>query len=77
MGHAPAAAQSAESVAAALRPLATVREQHVIEPIGLTATGRRIMALEPALPPVATQRRVVLVGGLDGTPRARGSCSTC
>ena len=67
VGHAPAAAQSAESVAAALRLLATVREQHVIEPIGLTATGRRIMALEPAQPPVANQRRVVIVGGLDGS----------
>ena len=39
----------------------------VVEPIGLTASGRRIRALEPGIPPVANQRRLVLVGGLDGT----------
>lgn len=36
-------------------------------PIGLTADGRGIAALEPALPAMATQPRVVLVAGLDGS----------
>lgn len=37
-----------------------------VGPIGLTTAGRPITALEPAVPVLATQPRVVLVGGLDG-----------
>jgi rhamnogalacturonyl hydrolase YesR len=58
----------ADHIAPALRQIVTGPERYAVEAIGLTATGRRIAALEPAVPPVATQRRVVLVAGLDGTP---------
>jgi rhamnogalacturonyl hydrolase YesR len=40
-------------------------------PIGLTAGARGITALEPSLPVLATQPRIVIVGGLDGS--AEGS----
>ncbi len=62
-----AAAQTPDAIAAALQPLAGGANQYAVEAIGLTAEGRRIVALEPALPPVANQRRVVIVGGLDGS----------
>ena len=57
----------ADRIAPALRQIVAGPERYAVEAIGLTATGRRIAALEPAVPPVATQRRVVLVAGLDGT----------
>jgi unsaturated rhamnogalacturonyl hydrolase len=60
-----AGAQDGDAIEEALRPLATAGA--VVEPIGLTASGRRIRALEPAIPPAANQRRLVLVGGLDGS----------
>ncbi len=60
-----AGAQDGDAIEQALRPFATAGA--VVEPIGLTTSGRRIRALEPAIPPVANQRRLVLVGGLDGT----------
>ena len=66
----PVAAQTPDAIAAALQPLAGGANQYAVEAIGLTAEGRRIVALEPALPPVANQRRVVIVGGLDGSPEA-------
>lgn len=53
---------SAEIARAARGP-----EGHHLGPIGLTATGRRIAAIEPAMPALATQPRVVIVGGLDGS----------
>jgi unsaturated rhamnogalacturonyl hydrolase len=58
--------QQSSSIEPALRQLAGSGERHVLEAIGLSAGGRRILALEPSLPAVATERRVVLVGGLDG-----------
>jgi rhamnogalacturonyl hydrolase YesR len=61
------AAQTPDAITAALQPLTGGASQYAVEAIGLTAEGRRIVALEPALPPVANQRRVVIVGGLDGT----------
>jgi len=62
-----AAAQNADAVTTALQPLSGGASQYAVEAIGLSAEGRRIIALEPSLPPVANQRRVVIVGGLDGT----------
>jgi rhamnogalacturonyl hydrolase YesR len=68
---APAAVAWAQApsgpIAAELATIARGPEGHHIGPIGLTATGRRIAALEPAMPALATQPRVVLVGGLDGS----------
>ena len=60
-------AQGDDRMAALLQPLTAGRERYAVEAIGLTAGGRRVIALEPALPPVANQRRVVLVAGLDGS----------
>lgn len=60
------AAASASSVAASLSRLVTGPEGYRVLPIGLTATHRGITALEPSLPVLATQPRVVIVGGLDG-----------
>ena len=42
-------------------------ERHVVSAIGLTAASTRIIAVEPAQHPSATQRRLVIVGGLDGS----------
>ncbi len=56
------------SVVAALTKLAPVPEGYRVGPVGLTASGRAIAALEPAVPAVASQPRVVIVGGLDGSP---------
>lgn len=62
-----AIAQSTDGpLAAALATAARGPEGHHLGPIGLTATGRRIAAIEPAAPALATQPRVVIVGGLDG-----------
>jgi unsaturated rhamnogalacturonyl hydrolase len=38
--------------------------------IGLSAAGRRIVALEPRSPMAPTERRLLLVGGLDGSPES-------
>lgn len=58
--------QPAAQVATQLAGLTLGLEGHHVGPIGLTATGRGIAALEPAVAPLATQPRVVLIGGLDG-----------
>ncbi len=58
---------SAGPVTAGLTALVTGPEGYQVTPIGLTASGRPMMALEPAVPVLATQPRVVLVGGLDGS----------
>ena len=64
----PGAAQSLDGpMAAALATAARGPEGHHLGPIGLTANGRRIAALEPAAPALATQPRIVIVGGLDGS----------
>jgi unsaturated rhamnogalacturonyl hydrolase len=42
-------------------------ERHVVSAIGLTAAATRIIAVEPAQHPSATQRRLAIVGGLDGS----------
>lgn len=63
-----ASAQTSPSgIAAELARLVRGPEGQRLGPIGLTASGRGIAALEPALPAMATQPRVVLVGGLDGS----------
>lgn len=54
-------------LAAALATAARGPEGHHLGPIGLTGTGRRIAAIEPAAPALATQPRIVIVGGLDGS----------
>ncbi|MEZ5419143.1 MAG: glycoside hydrolase family 88 protein [Vicinamibacterales bacterium] len=54
-------------MAAALERAVRGPEGHHLGPIGLTAGGRVIAALEPAAPALATQPRVVIVGGLDGS----------
>lgn len=67
----PGSAQSLDGpMAAALATAARGPEGHHLGPIGLTATGRRIAALEPAAPALATQPRIVIVGGLDGSPES-------
>ncbi|MFN7976594.1 MAG: glycoside hydrolase family 88 protein [Vicinamibacterales bacterium] len=64
----PGAPQSIDGpMAAALATAARGPEGHHLGPIGLTASGRRIAALEPAAPALATQPRIVIVGGLDGS----------
>jgi rhamnogalacturonyl hydrolase YesR len=64
----PALSQPPTSaVATELERIARGPEGHHVGPIGLTASGRRIAALEPAAPALATQPRVVIVGGLDGS----------
>jgi rhamnogalacturonyl hydrolase YesR len=68
----PAYAQApSRSVAASLSQLVTGPEGYRVLPIGLTAGARGITALEPSLPVLATQPRIVIVGGLDGS--AEGS----
>ena len=63
-----AGAQSpAETVAAELTRIAPAREGYRVGPIGLTGAGRGMAALEPALPALPTQPRIVLVAGLDGS----------
>jgi unsaturated rhamnogalacturonyl hydrolase len=64
-------AQAPSAIEPALRQMAGSGERHVVEAIGLSSGGRRILALEPSLPPVATERRVVLVGGLDGVAASK------
>jgi unsaturated rhamnogalacturonyl hydrolase len=65
----PASAQTpVRSVAASLSQLVTGPEGYRVLPIGLTAGARGITALEPSLPVLATQPRIVIVGGLDGSP---------
>ncbi len=54
-------------VAAALSQLVTGPEGYRVGPIGLTAEARGITALEPSLPVLATQPRIVLVAGVDGS----------
>ena len=64
----PAVAQTpARSIAASLSQLVTGPEGYRVLPIGLTAGARGITALEPSLPVLATQPRIVIVGGLDGS----------
>ncbi|MCC6990000.1 MAG: glycoside hydrolase family 88 protein [Acidobacteria bacterium] len=68
----PAVAQTpARSVAASLSQLVTGPEGYRVLPIGLTAGARGITALEPSLPVLATQPRIVIVGGLDGAADGR------
>lgn len=55
------------AIAAELASLATGPEAYRVGPIGLTATGRGITALEPPVPALPTQPRIVLVAGLDGS----------
>ncbi len=57
----------AASVAAELARIAPAPDGYRVGPIGLTAAGRAIAALEPALPALPTQPRIVLVAGLDGS----------
>jgi len=54
-------------VAAALSALVTGPDGYRVGPMGLTAGARGITAIEPSLPVLATQPRIVLVGGLDGS----------
>ena len=61
------AQSSADTVAAELTRIAPTRDGYRVGPIGLTAAGRGIAALEPALPALPTQPRIVLVAGLDGS----------
>jgi unsaturated rhamnogalacturonyl hydrolase len=42
----------------------------VVDAAGLTASGRRLWSLEPAGGPDASKRKVVIVGGLDGSPES-------
>ena len=58
---------SADAVAVELTRIAPAREGYRVGPIGLTAAGRGIAAIEPALPALPTQPRIVLVAGLDGS----------
>ena len=60
-------AAPAPSVAAELVRIAPARDGYRVGPIGLTAAGRGIAALEPAVPALPTQPRIVLVAGLDGS----------
>ena len=55
-----------DSIATALTTLAAGPEGYRVAPIGLTAAGRGVTALEPGVPVLATQPRIVLVAGLDG-----------
>ncbi len=55
------------TIGAALAKMPTAPDVYRVEPIGLTATGRGIAAIEPAVPVLPTQPRIVIVGGLDGS----------
>jgi unsaturated rhamnogalacturonyl hydrolase len=57
----------AGAVAGALAKIAPAADGYRVAPIGLTATGRGIAALEPGVPVLATQPRILIVGGLDGS----------
>jgi unsaturated rhamnogalacturonyl hydrolase len=57
---------SSSHIASEIARLVRGPQEHRLGPIGLTASGRGIAALEPSLPAMATQPRVVIVGGLDG-----------
>ena len=56
------------AIAAELRTVAPAPDGYSVGPIGLTVTGRAIAAIEPDVPVLATQPRIVIVGGLDGSP---------
>ena len=59
------------SVSAVLSQLAIGPDGYRVGPMGLTAGARGITAIEPSLPVLATQPRIVLVGGLDGSDESR------
>jgi unsaturated rhamnogalacturonyl hydrolase len=70
----PVSAQTArvtDRVEQALRalPIADV-PLSVVDAAGLTASGRRLWSLEPTTAPAASKRKVVIVGGLDGSPES-------
>ena len=67
LASAQTAALPPASVADELTRIAPTRDGYRVGPIGLTAAGRGMAALEPALPALPTQPRIVLVGGLDGS----------
>ncbi len=56
-----------DPIATELATLVTGPEGYRVGAIGLTAAGRGVTALEPAVPVLATQPRIVLVAGLDGS----------
>jgi len=62
----PALAQPVSSIATALTRLVTGPESYRVTAVGLTAGARPMAAIEPGVPGLPTQPRVVLVGGLDG-----------
>lgn len=61
-----AAQTSTSTISAELSATAPAPDGYRVGPIGLTATGRGIAAIEPAVPVLATQPLIVIVGGLDG-----------
>ncbi|MEP7117182.1 MAG: glycoside hydrolase family 88 protein [Acidobacteriota bacterium] len=58
----------ADAISVALARNVDGPSRYLVGPIGLTASGRGITALEPTVPALATQPRIVIVGGLDGSP---------
>lgn len=54
-------------MATELAAMAPTPDGYRAAPIGLTASGRGIAAIEPGVPVLATQPRIVIVGGLDGS----------
>lgn len=54
-------------ISAQLSAMAPTPDGYRVAPIGLTASGRGIAAIEPGVPVLATQPRIVIVGGLDGS----------
>ena len=57
----------ADAITAALSKFVGGPARYLVAPSGLTATGRGITTLEPTVPAVVTQPRIVIVGGLDGS----------